>query len=236
MKSWQTLLEATESAADEKEVFNLIEAAARELGWDYCAYGLRLPWPLSSPKIVMVNNYSPDWQKRYHEAGYLSVDPTVLLGLKSQQPILWTETIFTDARDLWEDAKQYGLNVGWAQSCRDANGLGGMLSLSRSGEQLTQKELDLYETDMRWLVHVAHMALSKSLIKNGATKPDSALTSRELEILKWTADGKSAQEISDILKIAKYTVEFHIKNAAHKLQAANKTAAVVKAVTLGLLN
>ena len=61
------------------------------------------------------------------------------------------------------------------------------------------------------------------------------LSTRETEILRWTADGKSAQEIADILHVTKHTVEFHIKNAIYKLQAVNKTSAVVKALVLGLL-
>jgi len=65
---------------------------------------------------------------------------------------------------------------------------------------------------------------------------DIGLTRREVEVLKWTADGKSAQEIADILNVTKHVVDFHIKNAIYKLKTANKTAAVVKAAMLGLLN
>jgi LuxR family transcriptional regulator len=61
------------------------------------------------------------------------------------------------------------------------------------------------------------------------------LSDRETEVLRWTADGKSAQEIADILNVTKHTVEFHIKNAVNKLQAVNMTSAVVKALVLGLL-
>ena len=36
--------------------------------------------------------------------------------------------------------------------------------------------------------------------------------------------------------VTKHVVDFHIKNAIYKLKTANKTAAVVKAAMLGLLN
>ena len=61
------------------------------------------------------------------------------------------------------------------------------------------------------------------------------LTNREIEILKWTADGKTTQETSDILRISIDTVNFHVKNAISKLKSANRTAAVVQAAMLGLL-
>ena len=66
--------------------------------------------------------------------------------------------------------------------------------------------------------------------------PDVALTPREIEVLKWSADGKTAAEIGDILSISIPTVNFHIKNAVQKMKAANKTAAVVQALMAGLLN
>ena len=66
--------------------------------------------------------------------------------------------------------------------------------------------------------------------------PRAALTGRETEVLKWTADGKTAGEISDVLGLSENTIAFHMKNAINKLGAANKTAAVIQAAMLGLLN
>ena len=62
------------------------------------------------------------------------------------------------------------------------------------------------------------------------------LTKREVEILRWTADGKSAEEIAQILHLSVNTINYHIKKSIAKLDAPNKTAAAVKAAVLGLLN
>jgi DNA-binding CsgD family transcriptional regulator len=61
------------------------------------------------------------------------------------------------------------------------------------------------------------------------------VTRRELECLKWVKEGKTNWEISCIVGIAERTVEFHIGNAAKKLQATNRVAAVVTALQRGLL-
>ena len=66
-------------------------------------------------------------------------------------------------------------------------------------------------------------------------RSDSPLTDREIEVLRWTADGKTASEIADILNISERTANFHIANAITKLNAPNKTAAVVRAGMLGML-
>jgi DNA-binding CsgD family transcriptional regulator len=56
------------------------------------------------------------------------------------------------------------------------------------------------------------------------------LTPREREVLTWVAKGKSAWEISQILHIAKRTVDAHVQTAAHKLGAANRAQAVAIAL------
>ncbi len=60
------------------------------------------------------------------------------------------------------------------------------------------------------------------------------LTEREIEILKWTAAGKSADDIALILSMKKRTVHFHVANAVQKMGVSNKTAAVVQAALSGM--
>jgi DNA-binding CsgD family transcriptional regulator len=237
MKSWQEdLLCITERPTCEQEVFEKLENAATALGFTHCAYGLRLPHPLSNPKTIMLNNYPQGWRERYASQGYLKADPTVLHGRQSQKPLIWSDNVFEPARKLWEEARSFGLCVGWAQSSLDAVGVGGMLTLSRPHDPLTSAELESQEIKMRWLVNIAHLSLSRIFNQKvvGQRQPD--LTGREIEILKWTGDGKTSGEISDLLSVSENTVKFHIKNAVAKLQTANKTAAVVRAAMLGLLN
>ena len=62
------------------------------------------------------------------------------------------------------------------------------------------------------------------------------LTEREIMVLRWTAEGKTSGEISSILDITERTVNFHIANAMVKLNAVNKTAAVIRAAMVGLLH
>ncbi|MCM5679129.1 helix-turn-helix transcriptional regulator [Schlegelella sp. S2-27] len=64
---------------------------------------------------------------------------------------------------------------------------------------------------------------------------DVKLSEREVEVLRWTADGKTSNDVADILGISERTVNFHINNAMIKLGASNKTAAAVRAAVLGLL-
>jgi len=62
------------------------------------------------------------------------------------------------------------------------------------------------------------------------------LTKREVEILRWTAQGKSSEEIANLLHLSVNTINYHLKKSIAKLDAPNNTAAAVKAAVLGLLN
>lgn len=221
---------------DELEVFQRIKKAAQDLGFEYVAYGMRLPLPITRPKFLTLNSYSTRWQKHYEREKYLSVDPTVRHGLLSCEPLVWSQEAFQQAPKLWEDAQSEGLNFGWSQSNQDTFGVIGMLSLARSSELISVAELAKKEIRMRTLAHMAHLVLSRVLINNFNQKEAPKLTEREAEVLKWSADGKSAEDIAKILKITTNTVNFHIKNIALKLNASNKTSAVLRAAAFGMLH
>ena len=236
MNTWQDdLLSTFDGTWSAQELFYKVERAAKELGFDYCAYGLRMPLPLSSPKTIMLSNYPLAWQARYQSMNYLMKDPSVAACRKSRDPVIWTDTLFAAAPDLWEEAREHGLRVGWAQSSLDGGAAGGMLTLARSDEPLTQLELSSNDIKRRWLVQIAHVAMSRVLAEQSTRHQEVQLTEREAEVLRWTADGKTSGDISEILSVSENTVNFHVKNAVAKLGTANKTAAVVKAALMGLL-
>jgi LuxR family quorum-sensing system transcriptional regulator SolR len=236
MDTWrEDFFNAFLNLESEQEVLDLMAEMARAIGFEYCAYGIQMPVPVSRPKVAMVNNYSPEWQAHYQQRGYLHIDPTVQHALKSTLPVVWSQELFKSAQDMWEEAHSYGLRVGWAQSSRDAFGCVGLLTLARSAGQLTASELQANQAKMTWFTQHVHVGMSRLLIPKMAPETQILLTAREKEVLRWTAEGKTAYEISLILAISERTVNFHINNVVLKLGASNKTQAAVKAVALGLL-
>lgn len=59
------------------------------------------------------------------------------------------------------------------------------------------------------------------------------LTKRERQVLVLVAQGKANREIAQELQISSKTVETHMTHILRKLGAANRTAAVIKAVEQG---
>ncbi|WP_024298126.1 autoinducer binding domain-containing protein [Methylomicrobium lacus] len=236
MNTWQeNQLQALQSIQSEQQFFQTLLSFSKELGFDYCAYGLRMPIPVNQPKTVMLNNYPTAWQAQYQAKDYLAVDPTVHHAMRSLMPVIWTDELFSPAGELWEEARSHGLRYGWAQAIHDFHGTAGMLTLARSDEPISATELSAKTFKMAWLTQVAHAGLSRCLAPKLMPEIHVKLSNREISVLRWTADGKTASDIASILRITERTVNFHINNVVTKLNAANKTAAAVKAALLGLL-
>ncbi|MFT3815655.1 MAG: autoinducer binding domain-containing protein [Acidovorax sp.] len=238
MQVWMEQLSAFASLGADANVdhsFKKLEAVVHALGFEYCAYGLRFPLPAAEPRTVMLNSYPPAWQQRYAEAGYIKTDPTVRHGLRSRAPLVWNDKAFASSPALWSEAWEAGLRVGWAQSSLDSHGACGMLTVVRGGEPLSEAELGEKELLLRGLANMAHLTLSDVLRRELAPLRMSALTARELEVLRWQATGKTTAEIAEILGVVVDTVKFHTRRATTKLGASNRTSAAVRASLLGLL-
>jgi DNA-binding CsgD family transcriptional regulator len=77
--------------------------------------------------------------------------------------------------------------------------------------------------------------MANLLVKRFKPDPRHALSPRELEVMRWVAEGKTAEEIAEIMSLSTRTVTFHTIKSVSKLGASNKTAAAIRAAMLGLL-
>jgi len=48
-------------------------------------------------------------------------------------------------------------------------------------------------------------------------KEDATLTPRDIEILRWVQDGKTNEEIGELLSRSKWTAKYHLKNIMQKM-------------------
>ncbi|CAN7595809.1 response regulator transcription factor [Mesorhizobium sp. LjNodule214] len=62
-----------------------------------------------------------------------------------------------------------------------------------------------------------------------------AISKRELECLKLTANGNTSEEIAKLLKLSVHTANQYLTQSTQKLNAVNRNQAVAKALRLGLI-
>jgi two-component system NarL family response regulator len=65
---------------------------------------------------------------------------------------------------------------------------------------------------------------------------DCQLTKREIQLLRWMAEGYSNKAIAEQLFISENTVKYHIRNILQKLDVQNRTEAVSYALREGLIS
>lgn len=73
-------------------------------------------------------------------------------------------------------------------------------------------------------------------VKRNEDCTHNALSARELEVVRWTAQGKTSIEIGQILALSDHTVNAYMTNAIKKLDCVNRTQLVAKAIRLKLIS
>lgn len=234
---WSDIFERVEEVNGSDKLFQCLAEEAEELGFQYCSYGIRFPTAAShgEPSVKVFDSYPKGWMEHYLARSYILVDPTVIRGAQCTESIVWSDDLFLGSGSLWRDAKEHGLRIGIAQPAWASQGVYGLLSLARSRVDISETELRELRPRVGWLAECAHRKMQSLLNPRVSDAPDP-LSRRETEVLKWTADGKTAWEISQILRISESTVAFHLRNINSKLGSQTKVQAVALAASLGLLS
>ena len=99
------------------------------------------------------------------------------------------------------------------------------------GSEITLPQDSLYEIHARCFSLFAAIAR----IRPGDTGRMRAISKRELECLKLTANGNTSEEIARLLKLSVHTANQYLTQSTQKLNAVNRNQAVAKALRLGLI-
>lgn len=94
---------------------------------------------------------------------------------------------------------------------------------------------NFFSKDISKLIIENYIRTAKDSDKTEGYK-EVPLTKREVEILKYIAEGNSNQEIANKLYISYNTVDTHRKNIMHKLSIKNTAGLVRYAIEKGLIN
>jgi LuxR family quorum-sensing system transcriptional regulator SolR len=236
MKRWQfDQLELVRCSGDGEAAFRVALEEVERLGFAYCSFGLKGVLPVATPRAVWLSNYPIGWQDLYQQRGYVRCDPTVAAAMAADDWMLWSDALFESCPAMLREARAHGLVHGFAQPRRDSQGNVSLLSCVRTAPRITREEIDAKLERLKWLSCLCHESMLKHWGRQLGTAHDIALCDRELEVLRWSCDGKTSSDVAGILGLSEATVNFHVRNACAKLGTPNKTAAAVRAALLGLL-
>lgn len=165
-------------------------------------------------------------------------DPVLKRLHRLSVPFVYDQDMYVSegAADLWEQQAPFGYRTGISVALHLPGGRHFLLGFDRS-KPLPSDETQLTRllADLQLLAVHAQDAAIRLLDKSTDATPLPRLTAREVEILQYTMDGKSAWAIGQILGLSEHTINFHLRNVMKKLDSASKHQAVLKALSLGLL-
>jgi len=236
-------IDATNSARSAEEIFSHFENALAALGFDLLLYSLMTDHPSigKSAGHGIMRNYSEDWMNYYVEKGYTEVDPVRKQVMLTTHPFLWDRLnasgVYDDEQRLMmHEAKDAGLRcgIGLGIHCpgREIAGFG--FASSDGTAEINKNVVSLVKA----LASQFHTAYTEFERKLGQARPPRqvSITEVERQILYLMLMSKSTPDIADILNLGVHGVDYHIRNIFKKLEANNRTYAVVKAIRFGLIH
>lgn len=237
MDAWKDLqLRKLSCEQDLQKAFRLVQNFFNYQGFEYCAFAAYPTFPDRHTHRIDINNYPYGWNKRYKQNGYAANDPVLAHCNQSSLPILWSEDVFCKAPELWRELEQQGLRHGWTQAVHEERGAYySLFSLARMHRPIDPEE---HYGNLGYAIFAnqkLHALAGRRLSDGEPASQTVHLSPREIEVLRWSAAGKTAAEVGKILCLTERTVNFHVNSCMRKLNVTNKISAVAKAAHIHMI-
>ena len=188
--------------------------------------------PLRIEPYMLLNNWPGGWSDLYSKKNYYADDPVASWCRKTVEPFEWKDAPYCPernpkSREIMNIARDFGMLSGFLVPIVRTTGFQACVTMAGSKPDLSPPA--------KRTIHIvsafAHARLA-ALQGRSAVGREKILSKTEREILSWVAAGKSSWEISQILRLSKSSVDTLVNRAARKLDAVNRTQAVVKALRM----
>lgn len=187
--------------------------------------------------FVLLSGWPDEWYERYTSLGYVHLDPVARQCFSTTLPFDWSGVPYDHEADLparrvMDEARDFGMSDGFCVPIHMEGGMQGVVSLVGDSTQIDDKA----RLELHMLSLYAHGQLRFLNSRPSDRSARRAITSREGEVLKWVAAGKTASEIADITGLSQRTVNQHCENAQKRLGTNNRVHTVVEAIRYKLIS
>lgn len=236
----EAFVQAMDAARTVDDVYTATSNQVRQLGFDFFGYQLLAP-PIGPHVRLYLTSKPKGWTLRYIEKNHISEDLVSRHAARTIRPYLWSEIVpahhITKPQKLvFSEAAEFGLQTGGTIPIHGPGAAKALFSLASTGKEHDFAQLFLQE---RHVLQIIATYVHEHLLRLGLDKapplPAINLSPREIEVLTWTARGKTSWEISVITSLSEATVREYIENACRKLGTYSKTHAVAVAILHALI-
>lgn len=203
------------------ESFRAVMAEAAHVFELPCFAYLRMPRDGRS-LAALISSYPTQWTDHYLKQHYERLDPVIQRAQMGTEPFEWgleanSRPLTASQKTLFDEASMFGIRCGFTIPIQD--GRGPVAAVTFASDARRPKFQQMIETNRRVLQLMAidlHAHARRKLWQDSAIN-GARLSPRELECLRWAAQGKSAWAIGQILKISRRTAAFHLDNVRAKM-------------------
>jgi LuxR family quorum sensing-dependent transcriptional regulator len=223
-------VDAIERVTDPGTVIELFDGELKRYGFHaWLITGLPNHGERIDP-LMMLNGWPKGWTETYTRLNLVQNDPVVAHCFRSTAPFVWRDAPYDPltnpkAKEVMDRATDFRMNEGFCVPIHSSEGFQAVVTMA--GEQVEAAR------QVRRALHLMALYAYGKAVELCLPKkfPEPRLlTKREREVLQWTAAGKTAWEISQILGVAESTIIAHLKSAAAKYDTSNRVATVVAAL------
>lgn len=217
--------------AEIKDLTVALEAWSQSIHADYY-FHVRPYDEARSDRSNVLASFSQEWKHNYITAREHRFDPVVLDALSSVGMLIWSRDRPPQdaaAAQVMERRYKEGCCTGIGVPVRGPAGQFSILSFWACDETGFHAAVRCRGAELHALAVYCHAAIYAQ------RQSTHSLSPIEIECIRWTAQGKTAWEISVLMSLPERTIHYHIGEASRKLGAPNKTAATCIALRAGLL-
>lgn len=186
---------------------------------------------------VLFGNIDGFWARHYRLAGHVEADPAVRMLFETTRPFTWTEarTRFASKAGevVMEEAREImGTGEGLVVPIHEVDG--SVLTAMFGGPEL---ELSAESVPALHLLGYYYVLRGRELMaETGPIDVTNQLTPRQAECLKWVSQGKTDDEIGQILSLSDRTVHNHVEAAKRALGVTKRSQAALLAFRRGWID
>ncbi|MFN7027315.1 MAG: autoinducer binding domain-containing protein [Pseudorhizobium sp.] len=232
MDEWfDRLVEHVMLSRDPAIVRETLAKLASEAGFDHYAYLF-----LYADRQEVISNYRREWQQRYFQRSYATIDPVIQRAWQKMQGFAWSSEVGSGSKRLssfFAEAAEFGIRSGITIPIKT-----GFTRMAL----LTMASRDARFADSRTfnpILAAAAVAQLHCYLRMLNAQPTSQthvdLKAVERIYLRWCAEGKRMRDIAVLEKDSPGNVAFHLQNAKAALGATTLPQATALGKELNLI-
>lgn len=234
---FEEFIEKSNQAKDVDELLTIFLSATKSHGLDKMIFCLLSDHEEIGLKagVGHLANYQQDWLDYYFSQGFDKIDPVISYCYQKQGSFTWSElaqgmNLSPIQKKCLYGGIEAGLNAGICAPVWGPHRFAGIGLASSEKKDNFDGKIDLITAYCNHFYIVF-----KKLHQKEKNDNKIVLSSREREVLLWMSKGKTYDEIGTILSVSEHTVIYHVRNIFRKLHANDRTLAVAKALSFGLI-